>query len=178
MHPHYRMGALLKKQAFDKPFVNPSTGARGVIARSRVALLYRDLQLADAPLLLSSRAAASAPLFVPLSSLLSPPAAAAAAASRRLVLLGGRLGVRFVAFFFALFSPRRFRVDMTQRTRLLRHARATGVEVLETGPCRPGDVVIAWDEAAAKQAVVEGARVAFVGKVGLKRSKVLLVDRT
>ena len=151
MHPHYRIGALLKKQAFDKPFVNPSTGERGVISRTRVAVLYRDLSLDDADILLASRVPAATPLFFSLSSVNVGVASSSSCAGRLLVLENE--GEQ-------QWLP-------SGRARLLRHAEKTGVEVVRSarsGDSGAGDAVVTRCEKAATEASARGARVALVGR--------------
>ncbi len=58
MHPHFRQGALLKKQHYARPFVNPQTGQEGLIERSRVAVSHLLLSERDQDMLLAARVAA------------------------------------------------------------------------------------------------------------------------
>jgi tRNA(His) guanylyltransferase len=144
MHPHYRLGALLKRQAFEKPFANPSTGESGTISRTRMSVLYRELQFDEGPLLLQGRADVAQPMFVPL--VVAP--AFCLQEKVRLILVCGSL---------------------PPSSRLLRHAAAVGVRVLweseageEWSEVDSSAVVVAWDERVVKRAREKGARVVFV----------------
>lgn len=146
---------------FEKPFANPSTGEQGLIARTRVALLYRELAAADASLLVAPRASATAPFFAALLASSGTSAAAVAAAAqpaRRLLLLepcheGARPG---------------------RSARLLRHAASCGVEVVvgaAASEARAGDAAVAWELGAARTAALNGAAVALVGPAAAEEDK-------
>jgi tRNA(His) guanylyltransferase len=132
-HPHYRLGALLKKQSFMRPFVHPRSGESGVISRSRVAMAHRLLgEPGDEALLLATRAESDDPFFVPLEEEAAEGAVVARVAA---VAVAG--------------------VELGPQSRLARHCAACGVQRTET--VGPGVLALCGSEEQTRSAVAAGS---------------------
>ena len=139
MHPHFRLGALLKKQTFLRPFVHPRSGEAGLIARSRTAVAHRGLgEPGDAALLLAARAEPDDPFFFPLEEEDEEAAAGAAVCGERVT------GVWAAA-----------EAELGPHSRLGRHLAACGVGHA-AGP-GPGVLALCAGEQEARAALAAGS---------------------